>query len=75
MEVSELKKVLHQRIDELNDSEVLEAVNNFISNQDKVFKIPQKWREDISQGRKDIEEGNYYTLEDFQEKYKKWLED
>ena len=75
MEVSELKKVLHKKINELNDAELLKALNTIISKQDQVFKISKQWLEGIEEGRRDIREGRYNTLEDFQEKYKKWLKD
>lgn len=73
MSTSELKKRLHEKINQVNDIDLLYALNVIISKQEAVYQIPDKYRENIDLGEKDIEEGRFYTLQDFEEKYKEWL--
>ena len=75
METSELKKRLHEKIDQVNDIDFLLALNVIISKQEAVYQIPDEYLESIKRGERDIKEGRFYTLQDFEEKYKKWLED
>ena len=75
MTLVELKKSIHTKIDGLNDPDLLEFVNTVISNGDKVFKIPEAHLAGIEQGKKDIENGDFITLEEFEKRYAKWLND
>jgi hypothetical protein len=73
MTLVELKKSLHERIDELNDQEFLEIVDTMIRNKDKVFQIPEEHLPGIIQGELDIKNGDFITLEELEKKYEKWL--
>ena len=75
MKTSELKKALHEKIDQVDDFDLLYALNVIISKQEAVYKIPAEYQESIDIAKRDLEEGRFYTLQDFEEKYKKWLED
>ena len=75
MNALELKKSLHEKIDLVDDVDLLNALNIIISRNEPVYQIPEKWLEDISRAEKDLEEGKFYTLTDFEEKHKKWLKD
>ena len=75
MKTSELKKRLHEKIDQVNDIDLLYALNVIISKQETVYQIPDEYLENIEIGEKDIEGGRFYTLQDFEEKYKEWLKD
>jgi hypothetical protein len=75
MTLIELKKSIHAKIDDLNDPDFLEMVNSLIQNKDKVFEIPEEHRAGIEQGRKDMKNGDFFTMEEFEKKYEKWLKD
>jgi hypothetical protein len=75
MKTSELKKRLHEKIDQVNDIDLLYALNVIISKQVTVYQIPDEYLARIEIAEKDIEEGRFYTLRDFEEKYKEWLKD
>lgn len=75
MKASELKKSLHEKIDQVDDIDLLFALNIIVSKQERVYQIPEEFLGNIEQAEKDFEEGNFYTLKDFEEKYKEWLKD
>lgn len=72
MGIAELKAQLHQRIDELDDTELLGAINELLAN-DTVYEIPEKYTTGIDEGMKDYTNGDYITLKEFEVKYQKWL--
>ena len=73
MQIHELKEQLHQKIDLLKDENILAAINTLISVDHVPFIIPEEWKEGIQQGEEDIKAGRFYTLQDFEKKYEKWL--
>lgn len=72
MTLIELKKSLHERIDVSNNPQVLEKVAAILK-KEAVFIIPEHMKEGIRQGEEDIKNGRIYTMEDFEQKYEKWL--
>ena len=75
MKPSELKKRLHEKIDQVNDIDLLYALNVIISKQEPVYQITDEQQKSIEIAERDIEEGSFYTLQDFEEKYQQWLKD
>lgn len=75
MSITELKEIINNKIMNTNDEQLLSAINTILSKSENVFIVPEKWKKEIEKSNKDIEEGNFYTLNDFEEKYKKWLKD
>jgi predicted transcriptional regulator len=75
MTLIELKKSLHEKIDRLDDPDLLDAMNTMINNKDIVFQIPQEHLEGIKQGEEDIKNGDFLTLEELEKRYEKWLKD
>ena len=75
MTLVELKKSINERVDSLDDPEFLEMLNNLISQKDEVFQIPEEHLADIEQGKRDIENGSFITLEEFEKRNKKHLKD
>jgi hypothetical protein len=75
MTLVELKKSIHQKIDDLKDRELLELINQIAHKKDDVFIIPDHMKKGIEQGKKDIINGNFFTMEDFEKKYEKWLKE
>jgi len=75
MSIAELKEIINNKIMHTNDEQLLSAINTILSKSESVFVVPEKWKEEIEKSNKDVEKGNFYTLNDFEEKYKKWLKD
>ncbi|MDB5153724.1 MAG: hypothetical protein JWR54_2475 [Mucilaginibacter sp.] len=75
MTLIELKKSIHKKVDDLNDRELLELVDAIVNRKDEVFVIPEHMKEGIRQGMEDIKNGDFYTMEDFEKKYEKWLKE
>ncbi|HWZ36027.1 MAG TPA: hypothetical protein VNW51_07710 [Mucilaginibacter sp.] len=73
--MSELKKSLHEKIDNLNDEAYLEMLESMIDHRGDVFIIPEHMKEGIRQGEEDIKHGRVHTMEDFEKKYEKWLKE
>jgi predicted transcriptional regulator len=75
MTLVELKKSLHEKIDQLDDPDFLDIMNMMITNKDVVFQIPKEHLTDIEQGEADIKNGDFLTLEELEKRYEKWLKD
>ena len=73
MTLIELKESLHKKIDGLNDQQFLEYVDEIITNKEEVPVISQHIRDEIEQGRRDIENGDFITIEELKKKYEQWL--
>ena len=69
MTLIELKKSIHEKIDDLNDPDFLELVNTMINNKDKVFQIPEEHLTGIEQGIQDIKNGDFISMEEFEKRY------
>jgi len=75
MTLIELKKSLHEKIDRLDDPDLLDAMNTMINDKDIVFQIPQEHLEGIKRVEEDIKNGDFLTLEKLEKRYEKWLKD
>jgi len=75
MTLVELKKSIHERVDNLDNEGLLEMVNAILLQNDEVFIIPEHMKEGIKQGEQDIKNGDVYSMEDFEKKYEKWLKE
>jgi hypothetical protein len=75
MTLVELKKSIHEGVEDLNDQEFLQMVNTMIYNKDKVFQIPEEHLADIEQGMQDMKNGDFLTMEQLEKRYEKWLKD
>jgi predicted transcriptional regulator len=75
MTLVELKKSLHEKIEELNDPDYLEMLDTMISQKDEVFQIPEEHLAGIKQGEQDIKNGDFLTMKEFEQRYGKWLKD
>jgi hypothetical protein len=51
----------------------LSAINTILSKSESVFVVPEKWQKQIENANEDARNGNFHTLNDFEEKYNKWL--
>lgn len=75
MTLIELKKSIHEKIDTLDNPELLELVNQLIQEEHAVYEVPEEHLKDIEQGKQDIKNGDFITLEQFEKRYEKWLKD
>ncbi|MBD1393629.1 hypothetical protein [Mucilaginibacter glaciei] len=75
MTLVELKKSIHKKVDELDDTNFLELVNAMMDNKDQIFQIPENHLTDINQGMQDIKNGDFLTIDDFEKRYERWLTD
>jgi len=75
MTLLELKKSIHQKVEELDDSDYLDMLNTMLKYKDGVFQIPEEHLAGIKQGEEDIKNGDFLTLEELEKRYKKWLKD
>lgn len=75
MSITELKEIIQQKIMHTNDEQLLAAIDTILTKSESVFVIPQKWQKEIEDANEDVNKGNFYTLNDFEEKYNKWLKD
>ena len=58
-----------------NDEQLLSAINTILSKSESVFIVPEKWQKEIENANEDAKNGSFHTLNDFEEKYNKWLKD
>ncbi len=75
MTLIELKKSIHEKVDNLDDPDYLDMLNTMLYNKDEVFIIPEHMKEGIKQGTEDIKNGYIFTMNDFESKYEKWLKE
>ena len=75
MTLTELKKSIHEKIDNSNDVELLEKVNALVSPKEEVFQIPEVHLKGIEEGIEDGRNGHFLTKEEFKTRYEKWLKD
>lgn len=75
MSTVELKKQLREKIEELNENEILEqllAIIELESIRSEPFKIPEEHKQDIELGLKQIKEGKTISHDKVMSKYKSW---
>ena len=75
MSIAELKEIIQQKIMHTDDEQLLTAIDTILTKSEKVFVIPENHKSAIEKSLEDLEEGNHYTLNEFEEKYAKWLKD
>jgi hypothetical protein len=75
MSIAELKEIIQQKIMHTDDEQLLTAIDTILTKSEKLFVIPEHHKKTIEKTLKDVEEGNFHTLNEFEEKYDKWLKD
>ena len=75
MTLLELKKAIHEKVEELDDEHYLEMLNDMLSTKEDVFIIPEHMKEGIKEGTEDIKNGRIHSQKDFDKKYEKWLKE
>ncbi|TKB96970.1 hypothetical protein [Pedobacter cryophilus] len=74
MSIQELKDLLHQKIETANDQQLLETLNLIFSKNEQPFEIPNEHLKKLK-NTLESDQTEYFTLNDFEEKYQKWLKD
>jgi predicted transcriptional regulator len=75
MTLLELKKSLHQKIDNLNDPAYLEMLESMIDQREEVIEISEEHMASIEQGMRDMKNGDFLTMQQLEKRYEKWLKD
>lgn len=80
MDISAEKLNIIQRICEIQDSDLLDLIQNIIdipkkSKSDWWNKISIEEQESINKGLADLEKGKLYSHDQVRKKYEKWLKD
>ena len=78
MDVIELRTDLHNMIDKISDSNILQAVKTLLSGKETTQTdwwdtISDEERAEIEQGLAEADRGEVIPHEEVMEKYKKWL--
>jgi len=78
MEITEIKEVIHNDVDKINDSELLDVLRIFIEThllnpQEPEFSEEQIKRLEIS--RKQAENGDFYTNDEVDREIEQWLKE
>jgi len=73
MTLLELKKSIHEKIEDVTDEHLLEEIASILNKQKHVFVIPEHMKEGIRQGKEDAKAGRIHSMEDFDKRYEKWL--
>ena len=75
MSIAELKEIIQQKIMHTDDEQLLTAIDTILTKSEKVFVIPENWKKQIEEANEDVKNGNFHTLNEFEERYAKWLRD
>jgi len=73
MTLIELKRSIHQKVEGLNDRELLELIDAIVNRGDEVFIVPEHMKAGLKQGAEDIQQGDIVSMDDFEKKYGQWL--
>lgn len=73
MTLIELKKSIHQKVEGLNDRELLELIDAIVNRGDEVFIVPEHMKAGLQQGTAHIQQGDIVSMDDFEKKYGQWL--
>jgi hypothetical protein len=85
MNTPELKNILISKISQIDDEEVLSAINtildsksnsnvSFNSNLDKIIFLTEQQKKEILNSKKEYSEGNFIDNDILNEEMEKWLE-
>ena len=74
MTASELKSIIHKRVDNIEDEQFLEALNIIIDAKYSAFPELEKWQiEAIEESEDQIKKGHFITREEADKKAEEWL--
>lgn len=75
MTAKELKKLLIHRIAEINDESFLNAIKTILDSksQSQILMLTKVERQEITESKKQIEQGLFIEQEEMDKKFNKWL--
>lgn len=75
MTAIELKKLLVHRIAEINDESFLNAIKTILDSksQSQILTLTKEQRKDITESKKQIEQGLFIEQEEMDKEFTKWL--
>jgi predicted transcriptional regulator len=77
MSREELKQILIERIEDVQDDDILEAIQRMLdvsSSSDKIYKLSDQERKSIQASRADIANGRVTSHEDLKKEINEWLD-
>ena len=75
MTTIELKRILKRRITQINDISLLNALITILEPKEQVYVLTPQQRQAIMESKKDIEKGHFFTQEEIDTEFQKWLEE
>jgi hypothetical protein len=78
MTTEEIKTILHESIENIEDEKFLEAIRVILENKYKTIpslKISEKHKKILDESSKQIEDGDYFTNEEAKKIANEWLKD
>lgn len=77
MSITDLKKHIHNKIDKINDAQLLEDIDHIMdfvkSSREDWNDLPDNVRESIEKGIQQLDNGEKISFEDFKSKNSKWF--
>ncbi|MCG8581913.1 MAG: hypothetical protein MI866_18445 [Bacteroidales bacterium] len=73
MTAIELKKLLIKRIEEIDDEAFLRAVKTILDSKSEILKLNKAQRDEISESQNNIKEDLYWSQDEMDKKFNKWL--
>lgn len=77
MKTVELKKILVQRIEEINDEQFLKAIKTILDSkvESEVMLLSEEQKLEIFESRKEIEAGKFVDQNELEVEFDKWLKE
>lgn len=77
MTAIELKKLLINRIAEIDDESFLKAIKTILDSkfQSQVFNLTKEQEEEINESKKQIDQGLFVSQDEMNNEFKKWLDE
>lgn len=73
MTAIELRKLLIHRISEINDKSILNALKTILDSENEIISLSNQQRAEITESRKNIEEGLFLNQDQLDNEFNKWL--
>jgi len=77
MKTAELKKILVQRIEEINDEQFLKAIKTILDSkvESEVMLLSEEQKLEIFESRKEIEAGKFVDQNELEVEFDKWIKE
>jgi hypothetical protein len=75
MTTVELKRILKRKITQINDVSLLNSLNTILEPNEQIYTLTPEQRQVIIESQKEIEQGLFFTQEEIDQEFQKWLEE